>query len=209
MSLTIDHLVYAAPHLEAAVDEAEAALGVRPSAGGHHIGLGTCNHLLSLGDDAYLEIVGPDRTQGDPEVPRPFAIDLLDAPRLVAWAGRVDDLDAAVAAARAAGIDPGAPVDMARALPGGGTLHWRLTFPTGAGPVHPVPFLIEWGTGTVHPSTSAAGRARLVSFAAEHPEPDILTATLAVLGADLPVTAGPEPRLVAELEGPAGRWTLR
>jgi hypothetical protein len=208
VSASLDHLVYAAPHLEPVVAEAATRLGVEPSPGGRHIGLGTRNALLALGQGAYLEIIGPDVDQGDPEIPRPFGIDLLDAPRLVAWAVRVDDVDAAVAAARATGIDPGDAFAMARATPDGDTLHWRLTFPTGAGPVHPVPFLIEWGD-TRHPAATAATGARLVSLRGEHPDPTALAAAVTALGASLAVTAAPEPRLVAVLEGPGGQWELR
>ena len=44
--MLIDHLVYAVPDLAAAVAEAEERFGVRPQAGGQHIGLGTRNALL-------------------------------------------------------------------------------------------------------------------------------------------------------------------
>jgi hypothetical protein len=208
VSAPLDHLVYAAPHLEEVVAEAATRLGVEPSPGGHHIGLGTRNALLALGEGAYLEIIGPDHDQGDPEVPRPFGIDLLDGPRLVAWALRVADLDAAIAAARSTGIDPGDAYAMARATPNGGTLRWRLTFPTGAGPVHSVPFLIEWGDER-HPARTAAAGARLVSLRGEHPDPAGLSTAVNALGASLAVTAAPEPRLVAVLEGPGGQWELR
>jgi len=43
----IDHLVYAAPDLDAACAEIERRLGVAPSPGGQHIGRGTRNALVA------------------------------------------------------------------------------------------------------------------------------------------------------------------
>lgn len=109
----IDHLVLATPELAATVADL-ARQGLATSPGGAHDGLGTRNALADLGGGAYLEVVGPDPEQPDPGRPRPFGIDGLRGPRLVAWAVRVDDLDAAIAAARARGHDPGDARDMAR-----------------------------------------------------------------------------------------------
>ena len=51
-----DHLVYAAPNLQAASDRIEDELGIEPLFGGSHSGGGTMNSLLSLGDRQYLEV---------------------------------------------------------------------------------------------------------------------------------------------------------
>ena len=52
-SVPIDHLVFAAPDLDRAVDDLAARFGVRASAGGKHTGRGTHNALLSLGPATY------------------------------------------------------------------------------------------------------------------------------------------------------------
>ncbi len=103
----LDHLVYAAPELEAAVDALEARIGVRAAAGGRHPSEGTRNFLMALGSASYLEIVGPDTEAPAPHRPRWFGIDTLTAPRLVAWAARAEGLEGVVARAAAAGVTLG------------------------------------------------------------------------------------------------------
>jgi hypothetical protein len=198
----IDHLVHATPDLDATVAEL-AGRGLVLSPGGAHDGLGTRNALADLGGGAYLEVIGPDPEQPAPAQPRPFGIDGLREPRLVAWAVRVADLDATVAAARSRGHDPGAARDMARLRGDGVRLAWRLSPPPSAVP-EVVPFLIAWGD-TEHPSRTAARGARLESFTAAHPDPAGVGERLAALGiADLTVEPAPSPALRAVIETPSG-----
>ncbi|MFI9507957.1 VOC family protein [Nocardia sp. NPDC052566] len=201
----LDHLVLATPDLPGMVDTVTRLVGVAPVAGGRHVGLGTRNYLLGLGDGGYLEIIGPDPEQPEPERPRPFGIDQLTAPRLVTWAVRVTDIDAVVSEARAAGYDPGEVAEMSRATPDGLILQWRLTFPRG-GHSEVVPFLIDWGD-TTHPSANLP-RVTLRSLALVHPEPALASADLQALLVDQPVQPGTGPALIAAIEGPTGAALL-
>src|SRR5215510_7380506 len=88
----VDHLVYATPDLDASVNDLERRLGVRATTGGQHPGRGTRNALIALGPAAYLEIIGPDPAQPDPDTPRNFGIDTLKEPRLGTWAAKGTDL---------------------------------------------------------------------------------------------------------------------
>ncbi len=96
-SPALDHLVYAAPDLEAAVDDLERRFGVRAVPGGSHPGRGTRNALIGLGEGAYLEILAPDPDQPLPDGPRWLGADASAGPRLTSWAVRTSDLAGIVA----------------------------------------------------------------------------------------------------------------
>ncbi|WP_030160021.1 VOC family protein [Glycomyces sp. NRRL B-16210] len=203
---SLDHLVLATPDLAGTVAEVARLTGTRPVPGGAHPALGTRNFLLGLGDGAYLEIVGPDPEQGEPEGPRPFGIDALGEARLVTWAVRVEDVDAAVAAARAAGYDPGDPWELSRQTPAGDRLTWRLTLDRGQGRTGLVPFLIDWGA-TPHPSAGLPV-VPFVGLEAVHPDPERIETPLEAIGAKLPLKAGNRASLAATLFGETGLVVL-
>jgi hypothetical protein len=186
----LDHLVLATPDLAATVADFARRTGVTPAPGGVHVGLGTRNHLVSLGGTSYLEIIGPDLDQSAPGRPRPFEVDGLTTARTVTWAISPPDLDAAIGAARAQGYDPGPAQAMSRRRPDGTLLEWRLTDGDDAHPSGLVPFLIDW-SATVHPTASDLPTTPLLSLSASAPEPDEIRPLLAALGTDLDLTAGP------------------
>jgi catechol 2,3-dioxygenase-like lactoylglutathione lyase family enzyme len=192
--MTLDHLVYATPDLEESVRFVAKLTGVRPVEGGPHPGLGTRNHLLGLGELRYLEIIGPDAGQPEPERPRPFGIDELTEPRLAAWAVRAADIEARVARSRTLGYDPGPIEPLSRRTPDGEVLRWRLTFPYE--PV--VPFLIDWGR-TPHPARRLPV-VPLTAFNGTHPDLAGVRGRLAALGVEMDVREG-EQALVAVLGG--------
>ncbi len=89
----LDHIMLAAPDLEAAVADFEQRTGVRPSEGGRHPGQGSRNVLATLGNGCYLEIIGPDlaqdRTNNFGEV-----LSRLRAPTLLKFAVGTGDIAA-------------------------------------------------------------------------------------------------------------------
>jgi hypothetical protein len=202
----IDHLVYAAPDLAAAIADVAERFGVRARAGGKHVGLGTHNALLALGPQTYLEIIAVDPGQPEPPRPRPFGVDGVRRGGLVGWALTCDDIDAAVARARSRGYDPGDVADAQRVGPTGTVLRWRLTRNALAGGL--VPFLISWGD-TEHPARSAPRGFSLDAFHLEHPEPASLAPLLTGLGADVEIRPAAAAALVARLSGPHGSKLLR
>ncbi|MGC0328835.1 hypothetical protein RKD23_001825 [Streptomyces sp. SAI-170] len=186
----LDHLVLATPDLAATVADFARRTGVRPAPGGVHVGLGTRNHLVSLGGSGYLEIIGPDPEQPAPKGPRPFGVDALPAPRTLTWALRTTDLDATVAAARARGHDPGPVRPMSRRTPDGTLLSWRLTDGADGHPCGLVPFLIDWGSSP-HPTEAGLPVTPLLALSATAPDPEELRPVLAALDVELPLNQGP------------------
>ncbi|MFR0356335.1 VOC family protein [Streptomyces sediminimaris] len=186
----LDHLVLATPDLAATVAEFTRRTGVAPAPGGAHVGRGTRNFLVSLGGSSYLEIIGPDPEQSEPDGPRPFDVDAVAAARTVTWAISPPDLDAAVATARARGYDPGDVRPMSRRRPDGTLLEWRLTDGDTQHPSGLVPFLIDWGR-SVHPTATDLPVTPLLRLSATAPDPGGLRPLLAAVGAELAVAEGP------------------
>ena len=202
----LDHLVYAAPDLDQAIDGIERRLGVRAAPGGKHAGGLTHNALLSLGAGSYLELIAPVRdsalTAG-----LPFGLENVAEPRLIAWAVSVDDIEGRVDAAKKKGYDPGAVVPGGRDLPDGSSLNWQLTIrpkPAGDGLV---PFLIQW-LSDPHPSTTAPAGCQFVALRAEHPDPAGIQAVFDALSVEMEAVSGPTPRLIATFDTPNGRVDL-
>ncbi|MET9906308.1 VOC family protein [Streptomyces sp. NPDC006476] len=186
----LDHLVLATPDLAATVADFTERTGVEPAPGGAHVGLGTRNHLVSLGGSRYLEIIGPDPEQTRADGPRPFAVDELASARTVTWAISPPDLDAAVAAARARGYDPGDIRPMSRRRPDGTLLRWRLTDGDTQHPSGLVPFLIDWGS-SVHPTATDLPTTPLLELSASAPDPDEIRPLLSALNTELTLRRGP------------------
>jgi hypothetical protein len=204
----VDHLVYATPDLELGIRTIEGLLGVHAAAGGQHPGLGTRNALVSLGPSTYLEIIGPDPEQPKSSQPLRFGIDSLETPRLVGWVAKATQLDEVVRRAHAAGVGLGAVVAGSRKRPDGVVLAWRYTDPSIVIERRLIPYFIDWGSSP-HPAASAPQGARLVALRAEHPEAARMARMLRAIGLDLPVDFGPAPALIATIDGPNGRVTLR
>ena len=205
----LDHLVYAVPDLDAAVDWFEVRTGLRPAAGGRHLGLGTRNFLVRLGPASYLEIIGMDVEHPPaPGATVPFGVDRIGAPRLLTWAVHPVELDAAVSQLAAAGADLGAPRAMSRRTPSGALLEWRLATVLPLPSDGVVPFLIDWGSSTHPAADPSLPTAPLISFAGTHPDPAAVTAVLSSAGMTLALEAGPVG-LTAVLDTPRGRLTLR
>lgn len=204
----VDHLVWGSPDLEREIDRIEELVGVRPVLGGRHPREGTRNALLCLGPAMYLELIGPDPSQGQFRQPRWFGLDSLTSPRLITWAAKSTNLEQQAASARTAGVSLGEIRAGRRELSHGQMLSWRLTYPDMRGGDGLVPFLIDWGDSP-HPSDTAPSGVRLVDLRAEHPAPEAIIDQVRHLGLELRVSLGPEPALIATLETPRGAVELR
>ena len=177
----LDHLVIGAASLAQAAAWCRARLACEPAAGGQHALMGTHNLLLNLSSDThprcYLEFIAIDPQAAPVPRRRWFGLDepavqqqLAEAPRLLHWVARCDDIAAARAQALQQGWDPGEPTAAAR-----GDFRWTITLradglPQGGGRL---PALIQWQAG--HPADRLPpSRWRLQAF-----EPEAGRATLA------------------------------
>ena len=126
--MELDHLVVAARTLEEGAAWLESRLGVAPAGGGKHVAMGTHNRLLSLGPDAYLELIAVDPQAPPPGRPRWFSLDsaamkarLAQGPALIHWVARTDDIERDAEALHGDGIEV---LAMQR-----GDFRWRIGVP--------------------------------------------------------------------------------
>ena len=201
----IDHLVWAAPDLERAIDELHARTGQRALVGGAHPGAGTRNAVLGLGRRAYLEILAPDPAQAAVATPA-AELSKLAGPVLHTFAVATDRLDRVAVKLERAGLPHAGVIPMSRRLPTGRLVRWRLLIPAGHayGPL--VPFFIDWGDNP-HPADDAGDDCRLTQLSLSHPEAWSLRPLLEKLDVEVDVQAG-ETAITAQLETPAGSVRL-
>ncbi len=157
--LTIDHLMWGGPDLDAAVDLLAERTGCRAMAGGAHPGNGTRNALLGMGGDCYLEVIAPDPAQPS-HAGLAAELAVMRQPALRTWAVRSRNLDAVAAELNALGIDTGAARAMTRRTASGELLQWRLLFAQDASLGGVLPFFIDWGAST-HPTQALGHECRL------------------------------------------------
>lgn len=201
----LDHLLWAAPDLDAGIAALAASTGATPAVGGSHPGFGTRNALLSLGS-TYLEVIAPDPAQ-DLADNRGGRIAALPRPGLLTFAVRTPDLAGFAAAARAAGLSVGEPVAMSRTRPDGSRLAWAVQDADSGAHPDLVPFAIDW-QGSPHPAATAPAGCTLIDFAVLHPDPAPLAAIYAALRVPVAVRPAPRPGLTATLATPRGTVVL-
>lgn len=201
----LDHVVYAAPDIDELVASFRERTGADPPLGGRHVGRGTRNYLAGLGGDAYLELIGPDDPAQRASITA-FGISSLSAPQIVGWVIHPEDIETRVAAARAAGYDPGEIGPLSRRTPDGTLLEWRLTKDAPDDRDGLVPRLIDWQRAP-HPARAGLPELPLVSLTGFHPDPDAVRKDLRALGAELDVRPG-QPGFELTIETPRGRVTL-
>jgi catechol 2,3-dioxygenase-like lactoylglutathione lyase family enzyme len=203
---TLDHIILGCTDLDAGIEFVFRHLGVRAIPGGVHPGAGTKNALLSLGKLRYLEIMAPDPSQPDAADPR--NVRTLKHPALVGWAEHRHHLDEFAGVLHAAGIDYVGPVPGSRQRPDGSVLNWK-SLPLKEDEHGILPFFIEWGDSTVHPSVDSPKGCGIDSLQITTPDPASLEALRKTLDLDVAIGQSKTPRLIAHLHGPAGSLTVQ
>ena len=207
----VDHLLLGVADLAEGIAWVERATGVKPVMGGSHPGVGTRNALLSLGGRRYLEIIAPDPEQAVYK-PVNFQTDLrtLTTPRLFAWAA-TGDVTAFAENLRRTAQPIAGPIEGSRARPDGTVLQWKTLLVRNRYAVYaaePIPFFIEWASGSVHPSQDSPKGCELLSLEIEHPDSWGVLNALKSLGIEPKVLYAETARLRATLRTPKGMVEL-
>ena len=214
--MAVDHLAIGIADLDEGIAWLERVTGVKAAIGGSHPGVGTRNALISLGGRQYLEIIAPDPEQAvyKPDLlSHNFLTDLrtLTQPRLIFWAAATSDIAAIAENALRMALPIVGPIEGSRARPDGKVLQWKTLLVRNQFAVQaaePIPFFIEWASGSVHPSQDSPKGCELQSFEIEHPDPAGVTNALKTLGIEARVTQARNARLRATLRTPQGTVEL-
>jgi hypothetical protein len=206
----LDHIILGCNNLERGIAFVEEHTGVRAVLGGVHPGRGTENALLSLGDRHYLEIMAPD-----PKATNilPSSLDEveylkgLETPRLITWAVHPPGIEALAKKLRDSGIAIVGPAPGSRTRPDGRVLNWK-TFGLADDDHGLLPFFIEWGPGSVHPSMDAPAGCHIERFAAADKQTGELSNRFKQIGIDVIVEAGEKSEFRVRISGPKGTLDL-
>ncbi|MFK7732260.1 MAG: VOC family protein [Pseudomonadales bacterium] len=213
MPSPVDHLIFATPQLQEGVDYLQSLLGLRAISGGAHPGLGTCNALIALGQNCYLEVIGPNPEQKNFDGERPFGIDALEGcGQLAGWAARRAGLASFRNIVNPEVVVVSDVIPLSRQTPEGELLEWQLSFLSNisASMLSVLPFFIDWGD-TPHPSTQCVGQAQLKCLEIEYPQAANIMPVIDTLELEVTVTVttASKPGLRAVIECPKGDIELR
>lgn len=200
----LDHVILGCNDLDTGMAWVESKLGVRPALGGVHPGRGTRNALLSLGKRRYLEIMAPDPQQRENAQTR--ALKDLKEPRIIGWAAHVSNAKSVSYSLRNAGIAFSGPTPGTRQRPDGLVLKWiTVNLDDDAGVL---PFFIEWGEFSAHPSEGAPKGVSLVALTAASPKQAAAMKVVDALGLGLQVASAVQPELHATFEHDGQQLTI-
>lgn len=206
---SIDHIVYTVFDLEAAMDDFESRLGVRPIFGGYHPTFGTKNALVNLHHGMYLELLAADNANNTAQRPRWMGVDALLEQQLTRWAITSNNLEGDAEVLQSYHPDMGQILDGSRNTTSGALLQWQLSKPLPFPEVELIPFCIDWSGSEIHPNKALPDMGcTLIELYGTHPKPDIHKPILDWLGIDLRIEKSAQISLKMVLQCPKGIVTL-
>jgi Glyoxalase-like domain len=198
----LDHIIVGFANLEDGIDRLFRLSGYRAAIGGSHPNRGTRNALLNLGNNSYLELLAPDPAQ--PALLWHKEIASLTEPTIIGWAVRHKDLDQLAAELKDRGVPCSDPMPGSRIRPDGKTLNWR-TLVLADDRKGNLPFFIDWGSGSPHPSSDAPGGCLLQEFKPTGLLPEIPPPEA---GMRLHLISGQQSQYLAKIAGLNGVFQL-
>ena len=172
IKVSLDHIVIAATDLASGVEYVKQTLGVEMPYGGEHEKMATHNHLMSLGNNRFLEVIAINPDAQQPDRPRWYGLDdpylrtqIHKQPQLISWVVNTPNIEVFSNKAdfQFGEIEPITRGDLQWyfALPEDGRLlAWGL-----------IPYLMQWNTD-VHPANDMVDLGcRLINMEIYHPNP--------------------------------------
>lgn len=208
--MILDHILLGCSDLDQGIAFVEQHTGVRPAIGGVHPGRGTRNALLSLGDMRYLEVIAPDPAQAGQKISRESMVNELKSlktPQIFEWAVHTNDINLIAQHWEREGIAFDGPTPGSRKRPDGKVLNWQtLNLQDNRSGL--LPFFIQWGADTTHPSVDAPKGCRLKNFFLCGPDLGELAAVCHRIGIQVELEQADEPKVLAKIAGPRATLDL-
>jgi len=169
----LDHIIIAAPDLEAVKEQFFNQTGILPVDGGSHANAGTCNALVAFSHGQYLEFIAPDPLQNIAGT-RAERFAQLPEPVVLHWAVSCTGLTEIENAAKSCGLNSRGILPMQRTTPADTLLEWQLCFVTGHKQAGAMPFFIDW-LDSQHPSETSPIVGALCNFEISAPKHTAIT----------------------------------
>jgi hypothetical protein len=206
----LDHVILGCNDLDAGIRFVHERTGVGAAPGGVHPDRGTANALLSLGDHHYLEIMAPDPNPKGVQAWAAHQLEVLKGlanPRLIGWAVHRDDIESLARKFQEAGLKILGPWPGSRTRPDGRIVNWK-SFSLADDRHGLLPFFIEWGKDSVHPSSDAPGGCHIERFALADANTEELSNALRRIEVETPVEHGRLAQLYMRIVGSNGKLEI-
>ena len=205
-AVDVDHIMWGVRDLDEGIAFVEEHTSIKAAIGGVHPNRGTRNALISLGERQYLEILAPDPAQAVMDGRAAF-LKTLTKPQIITWAAGTRDIGAIEKSVEAAGYETEGIQAGSRKKPDGSVLEWRnLTLKGHDGNI--IPFVIEWGPSSTHPSVDSPAGCKLKELRLEHPDPEKMNGFLEAMGFEVRIGEGQAPKVSALIATPKGDFEL-
>ena len=200
----IDHIVYAVPNLETAMNDLEKLLGVRPIFGGYHTLQGTKNAVLNLGNKCYLEIIAIDFENESIQSPRWMGVDFIEIPTITRWCLKSNDLEKDSQVLKKYVAKMGTIQEGQRKMSDGNLLTWKMIMPLASPTVEFIPFMVDWQYSKIHPTEKMPEVCVLKELNFTHPNPQTLKPIFEGLSLNLNIQKGEKVRISLKIKCPNG-----